>query len=121
MGIKMISAKYQKYALIAVAAGVALYVIKKGSLGAAAAGVTAGVVTGAADIVGGALAGAVIGAGEVVGVPQTDLDKCKACIRAGDNFGASKYCTAGQFATWQGLSLRKKLFGTSFTLNDIFN
>lgn len=109
------------WALYAAAAGVALYVIKKGSLQAAAADAVAGVVGSAGNVVTGAASGVVLGVGDVLGIPRTDLEKCKECIRNADNYGASKYCSAGVFAKWQALSLQKKLFGKTFTMNDIFN
>ena len=108
------------WALYTAAAGVALYIIKKGSLKAAAADAVAAVVGTAGNVATGAASGVVLGIGDVAGVPRTDLAKCKACIQAGDNYGASKYCSLGVFSTWQALSLKKKLFGTDFTMDDIF-
>lgn len=102
------------------AVGVALWVSKKGVQGAAA-DVTGGVIKGAADGVVGVGVGAVKGVGSVFGIPDTDINQCKACIRRGDDYGASKYCTASQFARWQYLSVRQNIFGTPFTVDDVFN
>lgn len=103
------------------AAVVALYVIKKGSLAAAAAGVTEGVISGAGNVVMGAAQGAVVGIGGIVGVPNTNYSLCQKAIMNADNTGASFHCSAGVFAKWQYLSARKKITGKTFTMSDIFN
>lgn len=54
---------------------------------------TAGAVNAAGDVV----AGTVIGVGEVVGIPDTDLAKCKAAMEAGNTMDASFYCPAPTF------------------------
>ncbi len=77
-------------------------------------GVTGSVVTGAAS-------GVVLGVGDVVGVPRTDLQACQLAIRSADNLAASQYCSAGVFARWQYLSIKKRALGIDFTMNDIFN
>lgn len=46
---------------------------------------------------GGAVTGAVIGAGEQVGIPQTDIDKCRADLIAGNTWDASFSCPASDF------------------------
>lgn len=73
------------------------------------------------DATTGIVKGAVIGIGSAVGIPETDAQKCKDCIQRGDNYGASKYCSAGVFAKWQYLSMRKRITGQNFSLNDVFN
>ncbi len=109
------------WVLYAAATGVALYVIKKGSLQAAAADAVAGVVGATGNVVTGAVSGVGLGIGDIVGLPRTSIDKCKECIRNADNLGASKYCSAGVFAKWQALSIKKKITGKPFTMDDIFN
>lgn len=106
---------------LAGAAGVAFLVIKKGSVAGAVAAVTETVTSSAVGAIEGAAVGTITGIGAVVGVPSTSRSMCEAAIMAADNLKASKYCTAGQFATWQYLSARKKLTGKTFTLSDIFN
>lgn len=119
--MKISGVNIPNWALYAVAAGVALYVIKKGSLQAAAAGAVAAVVGTAGDVVTGTASGVVLGVGDIVGVPRTDLQACQLAIRSADNLAASQYCSAGVFARWQYLSIRKKFTGQSFTMSDIFN
>lgn len=103
------------------AAVVALYVIKKGSIENAAAGVTAGAVKGVTGLATGAVKGSVIGIAEVFGIPSTKESQCQVAIRNGANYEASKYCSAGIFARWQYLSAIKKATGKTFTMQDIFN
>jgi hypothetical protein len=110
--------KLPQWVWIAAAAGVVvLYVIKKGGI----AGAVAGVTSGAVGVAGSAAGGVVLGVGDILGVPRTDVEECKACISRGDNVGASKSCSAGVFAKWQYLSVRKNLTGQTFTMSDIFN
>lgn len=113
--------KVPTWAYLAAAGVVALYVIKKGSLENAAAGVTAGVINGAGSVIMGAANGAVIGIGNTIGVPATDYNLCQKAIMQGDNLGASFNCSAGVFTKWQYLSARKRLTGKTFTISDIFN
>lgn len=116
-----IAQKIPPWAIWLTAAGVALYVIKKGSLQAAAQGVTAGVVGSVGGVVKGAAGGVVLGAGDILGVPRTSIDRCKKAILIGDNQQAFSYCSAGVYGKWQYLSLRRKLTGQNFTMSDIFN
>ena len=51
----------------------------------------------AVGVVGDVAAGVVIGAGEVVGVPNTDTDKCRQAMRLGNTMDASLYCPATTF------------------------
>ena len=103
------------------AAAVVLYIIKKGGVQNAAAGVTAGVINSAGNIVSGAAQGVVVGAGGLVGIPETNLTKCQQSILNAKDLDASKFCTASQFVKWQYLSSRQRLTGKTFTINDIFN
>jgi len=119
--MKISGVNIPNWALYTVAAGVALYVIKKGSLKAAAADAAAAVVGSAGNVAVGAASGVVLGVGDIVGVPRTDLQACQLAIRQADNLAASKYCSAGVFARWQYLSIRKKFTGQDFTMSDIFN
>lgn len=70
---------------------VGLYVLKNGVAGAAAGIVKAG---------GDAATGTVVGIGEVIGIPATDAQKCKAAQAAGEWWEASKYCPAADFIGW---------------------
>lgn len=115
-----LAAKVPTWVYLLGAAGVALYVIKKGGLQGAVAGVTAGAAGVAGDFAKGAAKGAVLGVGDVIGLPRTDLSDCKKAILMADNGDASFYCSAGVFARWQYLSLRKRLTGATFTMSDIF-
>lgn len=119
--MKISGVNVPNWALFAAAAGVALYVLKKGSLQAAAADAAAAVVGATGSVVGGAASGVVLGVGDLVGVPRTDLQACQLAIRSADNLAASQYCSAGVFARWQYLSIKKKTLGIDFTMNDIFN
>lgn len=56
--------------------------------------------SGGVDLVNGVFSGAVNAAGGVVGIPQTDAQKCAAAQAAGDVFNASLYCPAGAFLPW---------------------
>lgn len=115
--MKIASLNVPNWALYAVAAGVALYVIKKGSIQTAVADAAAGAVKIPASIA----AGVVEGVGDLVGVPRTDLQSCQLAIRSADNLEASQYCSAGVFARWQYLSIKKRMLGQDFTMSDIFN
>lgn len=112
--------KVPAWVWIAGAVGVAIWVSKKGVAGVAA-DVTSGAIKGAGDVANGAITGTVKGIGSVFGVPDTDRAQCEACLRNGDDWCASKYCTAAQFYKWQSLSIRKKIFGTPFSMSDVFN
>jgi hypothetical protein len=79
------------------AAGVVAYVIKKGGVSNAVAGVTAGVVSGGADVVGGVASGAVLGVGDVLGVPRVNESKCEMAKRLNNKWDASFYCSAGDY------------------------
>lgn len=93
--------KIPSWVWIASAAGVALYIIKKGSISAAVQGVTAGAVGAAGSAATGAASGVVLGIGDVLGIPRTDETACERAQRLGNRFDASKYCTAGQYLKWQ--------------------
>jgi hypothetical protein len=71
----------------AAAAGVALYVWRKGGIANAAASVT----TAAAD----AGAGVVLGLGDAMGVPRTETNRCAELMREGRWWDASFACPAG--------------------------
>jgi hypothetical protein len=109
------------WVLYTAAAGVVLYVIKKGSIQAAAADAVATVVGTAGDVVTGTASGVVLGVGDIVGLPRTNLQACQLAISQADNAKASQYCSAGVFAKWQYLSIKKKVLGIDFTMSDIFN
>lgn len=113
--------KIPAWAYLTVAAGVALYIVKKGGVQGAAAGVVAAVVSTSGDIAIGTTKGAVLGVGDVFGVPRTDITLCKQAIGMADNGKALNYCSAGVFARWQYLSTRKRLTGKTFTMYDVFN
>lgn len=89
---------------IAGAAGVALYLSKKGVQGVVA-DVTAGAINGAG--------GVVIGALEPFGIPRTSETKCQKAMREGNNWDASFYCDAATFLAWQ-----KR--GAETTFNELF-
>lgn len=93
--------KVPAWAWLAGAAGVALYVIKKGGLANAAEGAAAGAVSSAGGVVKGAAGGVVLGLGDVIGLPRTNTTLCQKARALGDNYGASKYCTASEFIAWQ--------------------
>lgn len=82
------------------AAGVALYIIKKGSVTAAAQDAVAGAVSGAGGLVGSIGSGAVLGVGDLIGVPRTNETLCEQAKRLGKTSEASKYCQAGDFVGW---------------------
>ena len=109
------------WAYVLAAAGVALYVVKKGGIQNAAQGATAAVVGTAGDIIKGLTSGMVLGAGDVIGVPRTNINACKNAINSANNAKASAYCSAGVFAKWQYFSTRQRLSGKTFTMTDIFN
>lgn len=62
-----------------------------------AASLSRSLVTGAAGVA----SGAVVGAGEVLGIPATAAARCTCAIANGENYEASKYCSAGVFLAWQ--------------------
>lgn len=78
---------YGAAALALVTVGVVLYVLANPKRAA----------KGVVDLAGNIVAGTVVGLGEQFGVPDTDADKCAACLAAGDRWGASQYCPAGTF------------------------
>lgn len=94
---------------IAAALGVGLYVIKKGGVGGAVAGVTAGVITGAGEVVKGAGTGAVLGIGDLIGLPRTTETACQKAMREGNNWQASLHCDAKTFLAWQARGAKKTL------------
>lgn len=96
------------------AAGVALYIIKKGSLEAAAQGAVAGVVGQAGSVVIGGAEGVILGLGDAIGLPRTDLTKCQQAMKAGDNWRASYECDASTFLAWQRRGITSRF-------EDLFN
>ncbi len=66
-----------------------------------AGAVAQGVASTAVESAGGLVTGAVIGAGSVVGVPQTDAQKCADAKAAGNSWDASFYCPASEFIAWE--------------------
>lgn len=48
-----------------------------------------------------AATGAVIGAGKVIGIPETDEQKCRSALCEGRTLDASFFCPAGTFLSWQ--------------------
>lgn len=70
----------------------AVWVWRRGLGGAAEDAAKAGV-----KVVGGLAAGAVKGTASVVGIPDTDMQKCQAAIASGQLWEASYLCPAGEF------------------------
>lgn len=70
----------------------AVWVWRRGLAGAAEDAAKAGV-----RVAGGLATGAVKGAGSVVGIPDTDMQKCQAAIAGGQLWEASFQCPAGDF------------------------
>ncbi|ABE49088.1 hypothetical protein [Methylobacillus flagellatus] len=83
------------------AAGVALYIIKKGSVAAAAQDAVAGAISGVGSLAGSVGGGVVVGVGDLLGVPRTNESKCEMAKRLGNSWDASRYCDAGDFIAWQ--------------------
>lgn len=94
---------------IAGALGVALYIIKKGGIQGAVTGASAAVVSAAGDVVSGAATGAVLGVGDILGIPRTNETACAKAKRLGNNYEASKYCTASDFLQYQYDGAKSKL------------
>jgi hypothetical protein len=78
------------------AAGVALYIIKKGGVSNAVAGVVSGGVGVAGDVAG----GIVLGVGDLIGVPRINESKCEMAKRLNNKWDASFYCPAGDYFGW---------------------
>lgn len=76
------------------AAGVALYVWRRGGVGPAAESLGRA----AADAAAGVVRGGVVGAGQAVGIPATSASECDAAMAAGEWWRASFACPAGTFA-----------------------
>lgn len=110
----LLAGKVPSWVWYASAAGVALYIIKKGSLQAAAQGAVAGVVGQAGSAAIGAAEGVIYGIGDVVGLPRTETTKCQEAMARGDNWSASFHCPAATFLDWQ-----KRGIGSQF--EDLFN
>ncbi|MEQ1917539.1 MAG: hypothetical protein ABL856_12525 [Gallionella sp.] len=70
--------------------GVVLLIRNAGAVAQAASQAVVGAVVGVGT-------GTVKGVGMAVGIPLTDSQKCAACKKIKDTFGASKFCTAAQF------------------------
>jgi hypothetical protein len=81
-----------------VAAGIAAYMVvvrlKKGGV----AGATQSVVTAAAGAAADVAVGAVKGAGSILGIPDTDMEKCRADLAAGNWWDASFSCPLPVYA-----------------------
>ena len=116
-----IAKKIPSWAYVLTAAGVALYVIKKGGIQNAVQSATAAVVGTAGSVIKGSTSGIVLGAGDILGVPRTNIVLCKSAINTANNKKASAYCSAGVYAKWQYFSTRQRLTGKTFTMTDIFN
>lgn len=93
------------WAWVAAAAGVALYIVKKGGINGAAAGIAAGAV----GVAGSAAAGVVLGVGDVLGLPRTGESECELAIRDGNNWKASQYCTASRFIEFQLTGIKSNI------------
>lgn len=87
--------KYALYGALGLAAILFGYVYLRGFKGAAADMAGAAVNTAA-----GLVEGATTAAGSVVGIPKTDRMMCDLAKRNGSKWDASKYCSAGEFATF---------------------
>lgn len=77
-------------------AALVLYIIAMGGVRNAGKGVGQAAV-GAVD---GGAAGVVVGVGNVMGLPDTDMSKCRAAMAAGETLDASLYCPAPVFIKW---------------------
>jgi len=100
--------------LVVVGGLIALYVVIRGAsnvgkdLGNLVGSLGAGAVNGGASAAG-QVAGELVKApltasaslGHALGVPYTDAVKCEQCKASGDSFGASQYCSAGDYLAWQ--------------------
>lgn len=119
-----IAQKVPAWAYWLAAAGVALYIIKKGGIQGAAAGVVAGTVKGAVDVVIGGATGIVLGAGDVLGIPRTDESLCRQALTAqstiASRFAATKYCTLKQLSMFQYLTAKKAITRRDFSINEVF-
>lgn len=77
-------------------AALVLYIVAMGGVKNAGKGIGQAAVAG----VDGTAAGVVVGAGNIMGIPDTDIDKCRAAMAAGDTLDASLYCPAPVFIKW---------------------
>lgn len=84
----------------AVLAGVVYWKLRGKTTQQVASNISSGIVGGAVGAVGGAATGIVESIGGVVGIPETNTDKCAAAKAAGDTWGASFACPAGDFIGW---------------------
>lgn len=84
-----------KTEIVAIGAGLGLllFVIKGGSIGSAGRDLGGAVV----DMADGVVSGVVLGIGERVGIPQTNLEKGRAELEAGNYWDASFDLPAGDF------------------------
>jgi len=48
----------------------------------------------------GAVAGTAEGLGGILGIPETDLQKCELACSNGETWNASKFCSANRFLTY---------------------
>ncbi len=81
-----------KLAAVAVTGFAAVYIARKGVVGAASAAAE-----GATRVVVDAATGAVIGIGKAAGVPETNVNECARAIQEGRMWDASFACPAGTF------------------------
>lgn len=61
------------------------------------AGVAEDTARGAVGVVGGVATGTVKGVGSFVGIPDTDMQKCRDALARGDHWNASFFCPASAF------------------------
>ena len=79
-------------------AAVATALVWAMSKGAKGAGVAIG--SAAVDAVDGLMSGAVVSIGQVAGIPDTNKTECQKAKDAGDSWGASFACPAGEFISY---------------------
>lgn len=91
-----------KLMIIAIGAGLgaALVFLKSGGTAADTGRALGGA---AVDMADGVISGVVVGIGEQVGIPQTDAERGRAELAAGDYWNASFHLPAGEFiaGTWR--------------------
>jgi hypothetical protein len=85
----------------------ALWVKKKGGLGAAAADAGAAAGDAVVQFGGGVVSGVALGIGDAIGVPRTNMTECEKAKAEGRNLDASFACPAGDFLSYQW----NKIFG----------
>jgi hypothetical protein len=85
----------------------ALWVKKKGGLGAAAADAGAAAGDAVVQFGGGVVSGVALGIGDAIGVPRTNMTECERALAEGRTLDASFACPAGDFLSHQW----NRLFG----------